>query len=157
MANPRLLLLDEMSLGLAPIVVKGLYAGRAGDRGGWDDRSCIVEQDVGQALRIADRAYCLLEGRISLQGKATELNRDAIRTAYFGVLDDGLGERDRPGGPAGRAVRLVRDRPVAHLRRDAGREPGARRPDDARRVRRARRHATHATSARSSRCPSSSR
>ena len=40
---------------------------------------------LGQALRIADRAYCFLEGRISLQGKATELRRDAIRAAYFGV------------------------------------------------------------------------
>jgi branched-chain amino acid transport system ATP-binding protein len=84
MANPRLLLMDEISLGLAPIVVKDLYRAipaivAAGTT------LVIVEQDVGQALRIADRAYCLLEGRISLQGKATELARDAIRAAYFGV------------------------------------------------------------------------
>lgn len=84
MANPRLLLMDEISLGLAPIVVKDLYEtvpviAAAGTT------LVIVEQDVGQALRIADRAYCFLEGRISLQGTASELGRDAIRAAYFGV------------------------------------------------------------------------
>lgn len=84
MANPRLLLMDEISLGLAPIVVKGLYEAVPAIAGS-GTTLVIVEQDVGQALRIADRAYCFLEGRISLQGKATELRRDAIRAAYFGV------------------------------------------------------------------------
>jgi branched-chain amino acid transport system ATP-binding protein len=84
MANPRLLLMDEISLGLAPIVVKDLYAAVPAIAAA-GTTLVIVEQDVGQALRIADRAYCFLEGRISLQGKATELGRDAIRTAYFGV------------------------------------------------------------------------
>ena len=84
MANPRLLLMDEISLGLAPIVVKQLYEAVpaiAAD----GTTLVIVEQDVTQALRIADRAYCFLEGRISLRGSATELSRDAIRAAYFGV------------------------------------------------------------------------
>lgn len=84
MANPRLLLMDEISLGLAPIVVKDLYAAVPAIAAA-GTTLVIVEQDVGQALRIADRAYCFLEGRISLQGKATELGRDAIRSAYFGV------------------------------------------------------------------------
>jgi len=84
MANPRLLLMDEISLGLAPIVVKDLY-GAVPAIAAAGTTLVIVEQDVGQALRIADRAYCFLEGRISLQGKATELGRDAIRAAYFGV------------------------------------------------------------------------
>lgn len=84
MANPRLLLMDEISLGLAPIVVKGLYAAVPAIAAA-GTTLVIVEQDVGQALRIADRAYCFLEGRISLQGKTTDLGRDAIRAAYFGV------------------------------------------------------------------------
>jgi branched-chain amino acid transport system ATP-binding protein len=84
MANPRLLLMDEISLGLAPIVVKRLYEAVPSIASA-GTTLVIVEQDVGQALRIADRAYCFLEGRISLQGKATELGRDAIRAAYFGV------------------------------------------------------------------------
>jgi branched-chain amino acid transport system ATP-binding protein len=84
MANPRLLLMDEISLGLAPIVVKDLYAAVPAIAAA-GTTLVIVEQDVGQALRIADRAYCFLEGRISLQGKAPEMGRDAIRAAYFGV------------------------------------------------------------------------
>lgn len=84
MANPRLLLLDEVSLGLAPVVVKQLYEAlpaiaEAGTT------TLLVEQDVGRALRAADRVYCLLEGRISLQGRAGTLERDQIATAYFGV------------------------------------------------------------------------
>jgi branched-chain amino acid transport system ATP-binding protein len=84
MANPRLLLLDEVSLGLAPVVVKQLYEAipaiaEAGTT------ILLVEQDVGQAIQAADRAYCLLEGRISLQGRAGELSREQITTAYFGV------------------------------------------------------------------------
>jgi branched-chain amino acid transport system ATP-binding protein len=84
MANPRLLLLDEVSLGLAPVVVKQLYEAipaiaEAGTT------ILLVEQDVGQAIQAADRAYCLLEGRISLQGRAEELSREQITTAYFGV------------------------------------------------------------------------
>lgn len=84
MANPRLVLLDEVSLGLAPVVVRQLYEAlpaivEAGTT------TLLVEQDVGQALRAADRVYCLLEGRISLQGRAGTLQRDQIATAYFGV------------------------------------------------------------------------
>jgi branched-chain amino acid transport system ATP-binding protein len=84
MANPRLLLMDEISLGLAPIVVRGLYEAVPVIAAS-GTTLVIVEQDVGQALGIADRAYCFLEGRISLQGKANELGRDAIRAAYFGI------------------------------------------------------------------------
>ena len=85
MANPRLLLLDEVSLGLAPLVVQQLYAAL-------DDivaAGCtvvVVEQDVGQALGVADRAWCLLEGRVSLSGAPADLDPDAITTAYFGTL-----------------------------------------------------------------------
>jgi branched-chain amino acid transport system ATP-binding protein len=84
MANPRLLLLDELSLGLAPVVIKPLYAtlARIADEG---TTVVLVEQDVTQALSTASRAYCLLEGRISLQGKTSELSREQVVEAYFGV------------------------------------------------------------------------
>jgi branched-chain amino acid transport system ATP-binding protein len=83
MANPRLLLLDEVSLGLAPVVVKQLYEtipviAEAGTT------ILLVEQDIGQALSAADRVYCLLEGRISLHGRAEEIGREQISAAYFG-------------------------------------------------------------------------
>jgi branched-chain amino acid transport system ATP-binding protein len=84
MSNPRLLLMDEISLGLAPVVVKRLYQvvpAIAAD----GTTLVIVEQDFTQALRIADRAYCFLEGRISLQGPPSELTVEQIRAAYFGV------------------------------------------------------------------------
>jgi branched-chain amino acid transport system ATP-binding protein len=83
-ANPRLLLMDEISLGLAPVVVKQLYASVPVivSQG---TSLVLVEQNVTQALRIADRAYCLLEGRISLHGRPSELSRDQITAAYFGM------------------------------------------------------------------------
>src|SRR3954470_20401441 len=84
MANPRLLLLDELSLGLAPVVIRQLYATLpriAGD----GTTVVLVEQDVSQALRAADRAYCLLEGRVSLQGRADDLPHDQVVAAYFGL------------------------------------------------------------------------
>jgi branched-chain amino acid transport system ATP-binding protein len=84
MANPRLLLLDEVSLGLAPIVVRQLYAALPDIRDG-GTTILLVEQTIDQALAAADRVYCLLEGRVSLVGRPTELTRDRIRTAYFGV------------------------------------------------------------------------
>jgi branched-chain amino acid transport system ATP-binding protein len=84
MANPRLLLLDEVSLGLAPVVVKQLYEAipAIAEEG---TTILLVEQDVSQALRAADRVYCLLEGRVSLQGRADDLSREQITAAYFGV------------------------------------------------------------------------
>jgi branched-chain amino acid transport system ATP-binding protein len=84
MANPRLLLMDEISLGLAPIVVKQLYQAIPAivSEG---TTLVVVEQDVTQALRIANRAYCLLEGRISLQGSPDQLTHEQITSAYFGM------------------------------------------------------------------------
>jgi branched-chain amino acid transport system ATP-binding protein len=84
MANPRVLLLDELSLGLAPIVIKPLYATLAAIAG-QGTTVVLVEQDVTQALATAARAYCLLEGRISLQGPTGELSRDQVVRAYFGI------------------------------------------------------------------------
>jgi branched-chain amino acid transport system ATP-binding protein len=83
MANPDLIMFDEISLGLAPVVIKDIYRvlpnviaeGTA---------AIIVEQDITQALAVATRVVCLQEGRITLQGKPAELDRASISTAYFG-------------------------------------------------------------------------
>ena len=84
MSNPKLLLCDEISLGLAPIIVRDIYAQLPAIVG--DGMSLIVvEQDIAQALKAASQVYCLQEGRIALQGAAQDLARDAISAAYFGV------------------------------------------------------------------------
>jgi branched-chain amino acid transport system ATP-binding protein len=84
MANPRLLLLDEVSLGLAPLVVRRIYQTLPEITGG-GATVVLVEQDIGQALAAADRVYCLLEGRVVLQGRPAELTREQITDAYFGL------------------------------------------------------------------------
>ena len=83
MANPRVLLCDEISLGLAPPVIRDVYAalGEVRRRG---TTVIIVEQDLGAALKASDRIYCFMEGRVCLSGKPSDLSRDAIRRAYFG-------------------------------------------------------------------------
>jgi branched-chain amino acid transport system ATP-binding protein len=84
MTNPTLLLCDELSLGLAPVVVKQIYdALPALCAGGMT--LVIVEQDVGAAQRVSNRLYCLQEGRITLAGASQALTRAQISQAYFGV------------------------------------------------------------------------
>jgi len=84
MSNPKLLICDELSLGLAPIVVKEIY--NALPRICSDGMTAIVvEQDVGVAQRISSRLYCLQEGRVTLSGASSELTREQISQAYFGV------------------------------------------------------------------------
>jgi branched-chain amino acid transport system ATP-binding protein len=84
MANPRLILCDELSLGLAPIVVRDIYARLPSIRSE-GIALVIVEQDIVQALKAAQQAYCLQEGRVALAGAAASLTREAIAAAYFGV------------------------------------------------------------------------
>ncbi|WP_250001752.1 ABC transporter ATP-binding protein [Actinoplanes sp. M2I2] len=84
LGNPRLLLLDEVSLGLAPIVVRQLYAALPTVIGA-GTTVLIVEQDVGLALAAADRVQCLLEGRVALEAPSAEVTREAVTRAYFGV------------------------------------------------------------------------
>jgi branched-chain amino acid transport system ATP-binding protein len=84
MSNPRLLLCDEISLGLAPIVVREIYAQMPAIVAEGISL-VIVEQDIVQALRAANRVYCLQEGRVRLEGAATTLTREAIAAAYFSV------------------------------------------------------------------------
>ncbi len=84
MSNPAVLLCDEISLGLAPVVVRDIYAAfpRIRETGA---AIVVVEQDIAQALKVADRVYCMMEGRITLAGKPQDLHRDAIHKAYFGA------------------------------------------------------------------------
>jgi branched-chain amino acid transport system ATP-binding protein len=84
MSNPRLLLCDEISLGLAPIVVRDIYA-RLPSILAEGISLVIVEQDIVQALKAAAQVYCLQEGRVALSGAASSLTREAIAAAYFGV------------------------------------------------------------------------
>ena len=84
MANPKLLLCDEISLGLAPIVVRDIYA-RLPDIVREGLSLVIVEQDIVQALKVAQRVYCLQEGRVALSGAAAGLTREVITAAYFGI------------------------------------------------------------------------
>ena len=84
MSNPRVILCDELSLGLAPVVIRDIYAALPRIRDGGAS-VIIVEQDIGQALKVADRVHCMMEGRITLSGRPADLSRDAIHDAYFGV------------------------------------------------------------------------
>lgn len=84
MSNPELLLFDEISLGLAPIVIKEIYAAMP-DILSNGTGAIVVEQDIAQAMKIATHVYCLIEGRVSLDGPPAELSRDAIHAAYFGA------------------------------------------------------------------------
>jgi branched-chain amino acid transport system ATP-binding protein len=84
MSNPRILLCDELSLGLAPIVIRDIYAALA-DIKKRGTSVVLVEQDLVHAMSVADRAYCFQEGRVSLTGRPQELTRDAIHAAYFGL------------------------------------------------------------------------
>ena len=84
MANPRLLLCDELSLGLAPIVIRDIYAAMPGIRAE-GTTILLVEQDVNRALQAADRVYCMRKGQITLQGRPAEMTREKIKVAYFGT------------------------------------------------------------------------
>ena len=84
MTNPRLLLLDEVSLGLAPVAVETMYRSLAGliEEG---VTMLLVEQDIGRATSVAGRVCCMLEGRLVLEGSGKELTREQITEAYFGL------------------------------------------------------------------------
>jgi branched-chain amino acid transport system ATP-binding protein len=84
MSNPRLLLCDEISLGLAPIIVREIYE-RMPQIIGDGMSLVIVEQDIVQALAASRRVYCLQEGRVTLEGASATVSRESIAAAYFGV------------------------------------------------------------------------
>ncbi|WP_050400134.1 ABC transporter ATP-binding protein [Bradyrhizobium embrapense] len=83
MSNPRLLLCDEISLGLAPVVVEQIYRSFADIRRE-GTAVVLVEQDVKRALATSERIYCLLKGRVSLTGPAQGLQPEQLTHAYFG-------------------------------------------------------------------------
>jgi branched-chain amino acid transport system ATP-binding protein len=84
MSNPRLLLCDELSLGLAPIVIRDIYAclGAITAEG---TTLVIVEQDINRALDASARFYCFQEGRVALTASCRGFDRAAITSAYFGL------------------------------------------------------------------------
>ena len=84
MSNPELILLDELSLGLAPVVIKDIYAALPRITGGGMS-AILVEQDVTRALASAQQFICLQEGRVSLAGAPMAFTRDQISAAYFGT------------------------------------------------------------------------
>ena len=84
MSNPELILMDEISLGLAPVIIKQIYDALPGIVG-QGMSAIIVEQDIAKALSVSARVYCLQEGRISLEGRSESVSRDAISRAYFGM------------------------------------------------------------------------
>lgn len=94
LSNPRVLLLDEVSLGLAPIVVEAVYASLQNVIGE-GTTVVLVEQDLTRALKVAGRVICMLEGRIVLEGEARSLDRDRVVNAYFGLRRPAAG-----GAPA---------------------------------------------------------
>jgi branched-chain amino acid transport system ATP-binding protein len=89
-ANPRALLLDEVSLGLAPVIVHRIYdvlpqilaSGVT---------VLLVEQDVAQARRVASHMQCLLEGRTTLEGRPSEFTSEQVEAAYFGLAGHNAG------------------------------------------------------------------
>jgi branched-chain amino acid transport system ATP-binding protein len=85
-ANPRVLLLDELSLGLAPVVVQRIY-GMLTQILATGLTVLLVEQDVSQALRVASRIHCLLEGKTTLESRPADVTADQVEAAYFGLAD----------------------------------------------------------------------
>ncbi len=83
-ANPRVLLLDELSLGLAPVVVQRIY-NMLPQVLATGLTVLLVEQDVSQALRVASRIHCLLEGRTTLEGRPADVSAEQVEAAYFGL------------------------------------------------------------------------
>ena len=87
MTNPRLLLLDEVSLGLSPLAVQGVYdslrtlMGKGTSQG---TTIVLVEQDLQRTFAVADRIVCMLEGRVVASGRADEMTRDQVMAYYFG-------------------------------------------------------------------------
>ena len=86
MTQPKLLLCDEISLGLAPVVIKDIYE-KLKEISAQGITLMIVEQNVTTSLENSDYAYVVLEGRIVMEGKSKELNQDDVNDAYFGMGD----------------------------------------------------------------------
>ena len=88
LANPDVLLLDEVSLGLSPAAIEGVYQSLAQVKEARDMIMVVVEQDLDRALRFADQVICVAEGRAELQGAPTDFTKDQITAAYFGIHNE---------------------------------------------------------------------
>jgi branched-chain amino acid transport system ATP-binding protein len=97
-ANPRVLLLDELSLGLAPVIVQRIY-GMLPQILASGVTVLLVEQDVSQALRVATHLQCLLEGHTTLEGRPSDVTAEQVEAAYFGVAG-AVAEHQGEGGEA---------------------------------------------------------
>ncbi len=95
-ANPRVLLLDELSLGLAPVVVQRIY-GMLPQILATGLTVLLVEQDVSQALRVASHIHCLLEGRTTLESKPAGVTAEQVEAAYFGLAGIASGDSAASG------------------------------------------------------------
>lgn len=87
MSNPQLILCDEISLGLAPIIIKDIYEAMPKIKA-HGATIVVVEQDVNQAMAVAEQVYCFQEGRVSLTGKPGELTSAQVSAAYFGLQEE---------------------------------------------------------------------
>jgi len=84
MSDPSLILFDEISLGLAPLIIKSIYQ-QVREINQEGITAVLVEQDVKRSLKAADMAYIMLEGKVVLQGEPLTLTEEAVREAYFGL------------------------------------------------------------------------
>ena len=91
-ANPRVLMLDELSLGLAPVIVQRIY-GMLPQILESGVTVLLVEQDVSQALRVATHLQCLLEGHTTLEGRPADVTTEQVEAAYFGMAGSASVER----------------------------------------------------------------
>jgi branched-chain amino acid transport system ATP-binding protein len=90
MTNPRVLLIDEASLGLAPVAVEQIYESLVAVVA-TGMTLVLVEQDLGRALGVASRVACMLEGRIVLESEARDVTREQVVEAYFGLREAARG------------------------------------------------------------------
>ena len=84
MSQPQVLLCDEISLGLAPIVIKGIYQ-KIEQINSMGLTIMLVEQDITRSLKAADHAYVMLEGKVVLEGSPSDLTEERVKEAYFGI------------------------------------------------------------------------
>jgi branched-chain amino acid transport system ATP-binding protein len=84
MSEPKLILCDEISLGLAPVVIKDIYK-RLGQINREGITIVLVEQDIKRSLKVANRAYIMLEGKVVLEGQPAALTEEQVKKAYFGI------------------------------------------------------------------------
>ena len=85
MSNPKIILFDELSLGLAPVVVKDIYRTIKKINEEQDTTIILIEQDTSRVLNVSDYAYIMLKGSVALEGDANELNPEDVKKAYFGI------------------------------------------------------------------------